>query len=411
MLKHYLKYLAVFAVLATLMVTSVSAQTAPEPIAIGENKTGEVSLSNIAPSYSFVASPGQGVSVQVLAITGGFAPSLRILDPNGAVVENQPNAGAASIIEATLNPTVPGAYIFEVQSANGAGGQFLITIQAAQIITVPPIPLVVGQPVPGTVGPQTPLQVYSFNASPTDILVLTITSNLGTGGPDATLKDGVSNEPLGMGSSRLIGVRFRIPPGAGNFLVDLKHSGLNPNEPYTILLEIESTGPAETPEAQPGGGVGVNIPAGGPCMVGVTGPGNVNVRSGPDLGFPVVTQLAAGQTTAVLAQSPGGGWYQININGVTGWVASTVSVVGGQCGSVPVVNIPPPSSGATGTPQPTATFGPTSTTGPTATFGPTSTTGPTATFGPTSTTGPTATFGPTSTPPPTAIPPEETPES
>lgn len=334
---HRWKTIIFLTLLIGLIYSIASAQTAPEPIGIGENRTGEVSVTTIAPTYSFSAAAGQSISLQVLAITGGFAPALRILDPVGAVAASVSNVEASNIIELTFTPTQPGIHLFEVQSANGAGGQFLIAVQAVQVTTVPPTPLPIGLEIPGSVNPQAPLLTYSFNASPTDVLLLTVTSSLPTGGPNVTLKDGLTGEVLGSGSLRLIGVRFRIPVGTSSYLVEVAHSNANPVETYTVLLEIE--GSAEltaTPTATVSGGATVNISPTGPCLVGATGTSNINVRSGASTDSPVVTQLGVGLTAPVIGRTADNTWYQVNVNGVTGWVAASVVVVGGQCGAVPV---------------------------------------------------------------------------
>lgn len=345
------KVLLILSLLLALVYGAVSAQTPPVPIMAGENKTGEVSINNIAPTFSFAGTAGQGISIQVLAITGGFAPALRVLDPGGVLVANVANVEAASTIETTVSLAQSGVYTLEVQSANGAGGQFLIAVQTAQVQLVPPIPLPIGQELPGSLNPQMMIQPYSFTALPTDVLLLTVTSGLPNGGVIVTLRDAATGETLGMGAMQLIGARFRIPMGTAGYLVDISYSGMNPVEPYTILLEIEG-GDESTPTPTPTpAGSNVSIAPGGACMVGA-GSTNVNVRGGAGLGFPVVTQLRAGTTTPVTGRTADNSWYQVNINGVTGWVASTVVIVGGQCGSVPVVGT---ASGPQETPEADAT--------------------------------------------------------
>ena len=66
-------------------VLAVSAQATPTPITIGENKTGEVTDVNNAVAFAVAVGAPQSISVQVLAITPGFAPTFQVIDPGGIV--------------------------------------------------------------------------------------------------------------------------------------------------------------------------------------------------------------------------------------------------------------------------------------------------------------------------------------
>ena len=123
--------------LLLLGVTSVSAQGSPPPITIGENQIGAVSDAGSSVSYSLMVAAPQSVEIQVLAITPGFAPTFVVLDPAGSVVLDAANPGTQTIARGTPNLYSLGAYTIEVSSANNAGGQFLISIQAGAPLALP----------------------------------------------------------------------------------------------------------------------------------------------------------------------------------------------------------------------------------------------------------------------------------
>src|SRR5689334_2411298 len=110
----------VAAALICILLTSaalVSAQAAT-PISIGENQLGSVAAPNGSVPFSLSVASPQSVEIQVLAVTSGFAPTFRVLDPGGAVVLEATNAGAQSIAQGMPNLFTPGAYRIEVSGVN-----------------------------------------------------------------------------------------------------------------------------------------------------------------------------------------------------------------------------------------------------------------------------------------------------
>jgi uncharacterized protein YraI len=108
--------------------------------------------------------------------------------------------------------------------------------------------------------------------------------------------------------------------------------------------------------------------------------GSINVRRGPSTNTSVVGNLSGTQTEEVIGRLADQSWYQISFNGQAAWVGSTVVVLVGTCGSVPIVPAPlVPTVVATTqpnqatptvtvmTPSATLTTGLTATTPPTAT--------------------------------------------
>jgi hypothetical protein len=87
---------------------------------------------------------------------------------------------------------------------------------------------------------------------------------------------------------------------------------------------------------------------------------DANVRSGPGLAYPVVTQLGVGAEVTIVGRNAAGTWWKICcVNGADVWVADSVVTVIGPLWTVPeITNIPapPPTAAPTSTPAPTATF-------------------------------------------------------
>jgi hypothetical protein len=201
----------------------------------------------------------------------------------------------------------------------------------------------------------------------------------------------------------LIGSRLRIPSGAQTYVVEIGHSGSNTDEAFSICLELESSagtcpgttviGPVTTPEptepplpTQPNFQA-IPIPANGPCSVAPAGASAINVRGGPGLSNPIITQLPPNTIVPVVGRLADNSWYQVNVGGLVGWVSATVTRIGGNnCATITVIT--PPT--ATGQASPSATATSTTATATATTTGAT----PTATA---TTSLPTATLTPTNT--------------
>jgi len=318
--------------MATVVPAFAQDGTLPLPIGIGENRAGAIDASNFLPQFSMNAAGPQSVQVQVLAITPGLLPAFRVFDPTGVTLENVGNTNGQTIVQSNINLPSSGLYTIEVQSANGAPGEFLLSLQGGLPIAAP-ISLVPGQGLPGIVDPQNPMQMYNFTASQTDVLLLTLRSDLPAGGPVVTMRDAISGQMISLTDMSLIGLRFRLPIGARSYSIEVAHSGAALPESYIVCLETEAgTTPCAdgaAPQSQPA----VNV-----CGVSINGQ-SVNVRSGAGTGYGVIATLDG--SAPVLAKLTDNSWYQINVNGVIGWVASGVVVISGDCANIPGV-VPPP---------------------------------------------------------------------
>ena len=362
--------------LLTAVLAAPAAAQAAIPIAVGENKSGEVTATTPTVSFVLTIAAPQTATVQVLGLTPGFAPSFSVISPNGAVVQTVTPAPGATIALATVALTMPGANQIAVSSGNGQVGQFVISLQGGAPLP-PAVPLVLGQLQAGAVTAQTPIMLFTFTALPTDNAIVIMRADGPTGvpvaaGPLLQLRDQETNEALGSASPRLIGASFRVPQGTVSYVLQVTHSGAAQTEAFSVCLESE-VGSIRCPGSQaalpPTSAVNpptftpipptrippVVIPPGAPCSVASSVGTPVNIRSGPSTSFPVVTQLPVTTTAAVLARLPDSSWYQVNVNGIIGWVSGSVVVIGGQCGAIPAVTLTPTMAAATPIPAASST--------------------------------------------------------
>lgn len=76
------------------------------------------------------------------------------------------------------------------------------------------------------------------------------------------------------------------------------------------------------------------------CNIRPTGDVNVNIRSGPDLQFTLISVLSARQTAPAISVSDNR-WFEIrNHDGTIGWVGGSVVDEFGECETLPVVKTP-----------------------------------------------------------------------
>ena len=175
----------------------------PTPINVGENRIGEVTAEVASLSYALTVGAPQTLDIQVLAITQGFAPSFRVIDPTGAILEDVSNATFQAAVRVTSLEVDAGVYRIDVQSANGQIGQFVLGVQAGAP-PLPPVPLILGTAIDDAVSSETPHHRYVFVGSQTGVLLLTVYGESTQSGPEVTLKDAESDELLASSGTRVL---------------------------------------------------------------------------------------------------------------------------------------------------------------------------------------------------------------
>jgi hypothetical protein len=355
--------------IAAVGILPVAAQGPATPITFGSNTAGEVSAANPNPAFSFTGNAGQTITVQALSLTPGFAPQFEVFNSANALIQSVANAGGETIVDSTIQLAQSDTYTIRVSSANGTPGQFVLSLQEGGTPLPPPTVLVVNEPVAGDVSAAAPIQRYRADASQVQMLTLSLQSQLPNSGPIVTIQDATTGEQVAMLNPRFTRLAIDIPALVASYIVNVEHSGSPASEPYTVLLSTggqpapqQVTPTAEPPQQQP------PAPQNTQCMVINGGQSFVNVRSGPDLNWGIVAQMPPGAQAVVVARVADNSWWQINLNGIQGWVSSAVIQVSGDCGIIPVVPAPPtpvvpptdtptPTEGPTDTPTPTNTPG------------------------------------------------------
>ena len=161
------------------------------------------------------------------------------------------------------------------------------------------------------------------------------------------LRDADGDDLLSLSSARLGGLNYRILSGDANYLLEVTHSGGNSAEQFIVCLATESgsatcPGLITTPEptATPEPVIETSVAAAS-CTVTSNAGGAVNLRSGNGTQYIIVGSLQSGQSYPVMGQNASNGvWYQVNLNGTTGWVAASVTRLEGDCAALPSITAP-----------------------------------------------------------------------
>ena len=85
-------------------------------------------------------------------------------------------------------------------------------------------------------------------------------------------------------------------------------------------------------------GSGTSVPEGSPHVVVNTS--YLNVRTGPGIGYSILTTVTGGTTLAVTAIDGGGVWYQVETSAGSGWLNSNYAVARGSFAGVSRVGGP-----------------------------------------------------------------------
>lgn len=325
----------------------VQAQDTPQPIALGENKIGELTATAPRSAFSYNAIAGQPVLLEVLSLTDGLVPQFDITTSSGALVRAVGNPNLSNTVSDTITFDQAQAYIITVSSVNGTTGQFVLRL-APGAPPAPPAPLAIDQPAEGTLAPAG-AAAFSFFADSAAELSLQITGPTSLPGVSAELKNDAGTV-VGLVSSQLTGGAFSIPPGQGAYVLTLRNdSGQGGPLNYRVLLTRQgSLGPAPgaTPTFVPTPTVSAVplpvLPSTGPCVL-ATGSGvNVNVRRGPGTDYEAFTRIIPSNVYSVMGRNSDSSWYMIDHGDGQGWVAASVTRLGGDCTHLPIAITPAP---------------------------------------------------------------------
>lgn len=68
----------------------------------------------------------------------------------------------------------------------------------------------------------------------------------------------------------------------------------------------------------------------------------LNVRSGPSTAYPVINRVTLNTALTLTGRDAKATWFQISLNGKTGWVSGQYTKTSGDTTALPVVEVPPP---------------------------------------------------------------------
>lgn len=330
--------------LVALAYGAASAQDST-PIQFDQNTIGELSAESSAARYALTVSGGETATVQVLAISPGFVPRFRILNPAGVEILTVANPKGLASAGSSAAFADAGTYTIVVEGENGTLGQFVLSLQPG-VPQPEPVALSVNQPVSAEVSSESPVRVYRFSITPPDVPPLAIESESDADGAGVlvSLYNEDAGKTIATHDADVNGVLFRLPSVARTYRLEVRLNG-SARAPYTICLGtcdgggllfgavIATQEPVGTEAAPPPG-----VPT---CRIVSNTNGAVNIRSGPGTQYAIVGNLPVGQTLPVLGQLSGGGWYQVSlVTEQLGWISATVARLDGDCAALPLATAP-----------------------------------------------------------------------
>jgi len=136
----------------------------------------------------------------------------------------------------------------------------------------------------------------------------------------------------------------------------IAYRGATASDPDEIQVEVRSSQTQVTSTPVPGSNV-PQIPNDGVCRALVNV--GLNFREGPSTDNEIIRVLTSGTLAPITGRLGDNSWWELNVNGTTGWVAAEFTTPYGNCANVPIRQITGPTATPTLTRTPTLT--PTST--------------------------------------------------
>lgn len=317
-----------------LMGLGAAAQDAVLTLTPGENVTGVIAADGTARAALTLDSAGV-VVVQVLPVTEARINRLRVLSDDEVVMFSAETTLETPIVTATIPFSDAGTYILEVSGT--AGAQFVVSAQIGSVLP-PPTPLNTGERVNASIAANAPAKLYRFDAQAFHVLHLSVFSADDAAAPTVVVYAGDARAAVIDGL--LGGGLVRIRRGEAAYTVAVLHSGTAGTERFSICVETEDES-ARCPAYQPPVIIESTAQAGGEAEIiptpntGCEARSNVgvlvNVRDTPSLIGLIVATLAADATAPVLGQSDDGIWWEVQVDGVRGWVSGAVTMTAGEC--------------------------------------------------------------------------------
>lgn len=138
----------------------------------------------------------------------------------------------------------------------------------------------------------------------------------------------------------------------------IAYRGSTASEPDEIQVEVRNNRTQVTSTPAPGSNI-PQIPNDGVCRALVNV--GLNFREGPSTDNEIIRVLTSGTLAPITGRLGDNSWWELNVNGTTGWVAAQFTTPYGNCTNVPIRQITSPTATPTITLTPTVTPTPTAT--------------------------------------------------
>ena len=326
MTRHRIWALLISIAIIILSVPVVQSQ-AGTTLSYGAGAVGAISAETPFAAYNFGAGQGDIISIQVNSLVPGFRPSASINSPSGQQLDfssSDPYSIGNGNARIDVLITLAGNYTVQVGSADGSSGQFMIRLNGIQTANAQLLASG-GTPLPLAFVETSAFQVVAVPQSPDGNQTLTI--NGGETGYSAAYFDSNGN------------LRDVLLPESGGTTTKTVSGGdgiyylvVNNLDRAAVTIELILTGGSST--APPT----TNLPPPTNVCTITTGNGGTNLRGGPGTSYNIVTTMPGNTSYPVTGQN--NGWYTIDYNGQTGWLAGSVTTLTGPCSAVPFAQAP-----------------------------------------------------------------------
>lgn len=345
----------IVAIVLLLIASTVQAQGM---VTYGSGATGSINATAPLAFYSFSGAVDDIITVQVLAITPGFNPSIALNAPNQqqlAFNSGDPfNPGVARI---SYRLTQAGTYTLLVSSNDGNPGDFALRLDGA---AAPETSAVSEDGTAATnIDADAPVAVYAVAGNPDAAQTVTLSTTTGGFAFAALLRDAQGQTLAIVNGSSDQPAALIVPASAMTYEVEVRPASVGTTGDVNIAVATIGEAPQETTEAAaeetapppetteaaaeqtapPPETTEETVAA--ECSATRTEGGSVNARSGPGTAYDVIGSMPANTPLAVLGVNSASGWYVLRlVDGTEAWVRGDLFQLSGDCTTVPEADAP-----------------------------------------------------------------------
>lgn len=365
-------------VMLGLLLMFVLQAAAQAPIAYGDGVSGSISAAAPLAFYPFTGTDGDLVTVQVIALTPGFSPSVSLNAPNQQQLAfNSGDPFSPGVARISLRLPQTGVFTLLVSSNDGTPGDFALRLDGES--TPDPTPIDEASPANALLGADSNSVFYSVIGNPDAPLNVTVSTSSSSFAFSVALRSQAGQTLAIVNGSDTSHAILTLPASSMTYEIEARSANMGTEGQISVAVTAvgatpaqstsepppteeatdEAPDPSTTEEAQP--------PTDGVCRATRSGADSVNARSGPGTDFAVVTSLQPNDPRPVLGINTPSNWYLLSFpNEVEAWVRGDLFTLSGDCSAVPEVVAfsepeqpsDPPQGQATATATATATSAP-----------------------------------------------------